>query len=134
MTRSNLWVDRVASAWLIKRYIDTKAQFLWLDDVTSAPADTVGFDFDGAAFTHVDRFVTFEVLLKSFELETDVALAKLGALVHYLDVGGIAVADGPGVVAILAGAKKQSTDDDSFARRTFALLDNLYAAYCDQES
>ena len=48
-TRANLWVDRVASAWLIKRFIDPDATFVWLRDVADLPPDCVGFDFDGAA-------------------------------------------------------------------------------------
>jgi hypothetical protein len=56
----------------------------------------VGFDFDGAEFTRVDSKVTFEVLLASFGLDGNVALARLGALVHYLDVGGILVPEAPG--------------------------------------
>lgn len=130
-TRANLWVDRVASAWLIKRQIDPKAKFMWLNNPKDCPADAVSFDFDGAVFTHVDRFVTFEVLLKSFNLETDVALARMGELVHYLDVGGVSVAEGPGMIALLAGAKSQSKDDDDFAKRVFALLDNFYAAFSE---
>jgi len=128
-TRENLWVDRVASAWLIKRHIDSKAKFLWLKKPKDCPADAVGFDFDGAAFSHVDEFVTFEVLVKSFSLEPDTALVKLGELVHYLDVGGVSIAEAPGFLAILGGAKHQSKDDDAFIKRAFVLLDNLYVAY-----
>jgi len=128
-TRANLWVDRVASAWLIKRHIDPKAKFLWLKKPKDCPANAVGFDFDGAAFSHVDEFVTFEVLAKSFSLETDEALAKIGDLVHFLDVGGVSVADGAGFLAMLSGAKHQSKDDGAFVKRAFVLLDNLYVAY-----
>lgn len=64
VTRRRPWVDRLASAWLILRFIDTEARFIWLDDIASCPRDAVGFDFDGAMFSHVDSWVTFEVLLK----------------------------------------------------------------------
>ncbi len=128
-TRVNLWVDRVASVWLIKRHIDPKAKFLWLKRPKDCPSEAIGFDFDGATFSHVDEFVTFEVLIRSFELETDVALSKIGDLVHFLDVGGVSVAECAGFVAMLSGAKHQSNDDDAFVKRAFVLLDNLYAAY-----
>ncbi len=131
-TRANLWVDRVASTWLIKRHIDKQAKFLWLNKPKDCPHDAVGFDFDGAMFSHVGQFVTFEVLVKSFELETDQALVKIGDLVHYLDVGGVSVAEGPGFLTLLAGAKHQSEDDDAFTKRAFVLLDHLYAAYSQQ--
>ena len=65
-TRQHLWVDRVASAWLIRRFIDPHATFLWLEDIRDCPDDALGFDFDRATFTHVGDRVTFEVLLASF--------------------------------------------------------------------
>jgi hypothetical protein len=65
-TRQHLWVDRVASAWLIRRFIDPHATFLWLEDIRDCPDDALGFDFDRATFTHVGDRVSFEVLLASF--------------------------------------------------------------------
>src|SRR5262249_48656947 len=91
-TRQHLGIDRRPSAWLIQRFIDPQARFLWLKRVKDCPKRAVGFDFDGAEFTHVDSKVTFEVLLASFSLDEDAGLVRLGALVHHLDVGGIPVA------------------------------------------
>ncbi len=85
-TRRHLWVDRVASAWLIRRFIDPKARFLWLEKPSACPKNALGFDFDGAAFTHVGELVTFEVLSASFGLDADPGLARLGELVRSLDV------------------------------------------------
>jgi hypothetical protein len=133
-TRKAPWVDRLASAWLIKRHIDPGASFVWLETAADLPKDAVGFDFDGAPFTHVESRVTFEVLLKSFDLETDGALRRLGDLVHYLDVGGIPVADATGVATILAGAKQQSRDDGQLLKHALALFDWLYAAYTDADA
>ncbi len=92
-TRRHLWADRVASAWLIRRFIDHAAQFLWLDTPAQCPSDALGFDFGDATFTHVANKVTFEVLLASFGLENDIGLAKLAFLVHALDAGGPANPD-----------------------------------------
>lgn len=131
-TRANLWVDRVASAWLIKRFIDNDATFVWLGNVDDCPPDAVGFDFDGAAFTHVDRQVTFEVLAQSFQLHTDVALHQIGELVRYLDVGGAPVAEAAGLLALLAGAREHSAGDDEFLKRASELFDHLYTAYRQQ--
>jgi hypothetical protein len=50
-TRRRPWVDRLASAWLIQRFIDPEARLLWLGSPADCPADALGFDFDGAAFT-----------------------------------------------------------------------------------
>jgi hypothetical protein len=128
-TREHLWIDRVASAWLIRRFIDPKAKFLWLKRVKDCPKSAVGFDFDGAEFTHVDSKVTFEVLLSSFNLEHDAGLARLGALVHHLDVGGIPIAEGPGFATIMAGARSLQQDDDALLKAITPVLDNLYAGY-----
>ncbi len=94
----------------------------------------MGFDFDGAPFTHVESRVTFEVLLQSFGLEADAALRKLADVVHYLDVGGIPVSDAPGVATILAGAKQKSRDDDQLLKHALALFDFLYAAYTESDA
>jgi hypothetical protein len=53
-TRKHPWVDRLASAWLIKRFIDRKARFSWIDAPKDRPKGALGFDFDGADFTHVE--------------------------------------------------------------------------------
>ncbi len=128
-TRERLWIDRVASAWLIRRFIDPKAKFLWLNRVKDCPKGAVGFDFDGAEFTHVDAKVTFEVLLGCFNLQQDTGLARLGALVHHLDVGGIPIAEGPGFAAIMAGARSIQEDDDALLKAMTPVLDSLYAGY-----
>jgi hypothetical protein len=128
-TRQNLWVDRIACAWLIRRFIDPRAQFLWLAQIADCPADAVGFDFDGATFSHTGDRVSFEVLLQSFDLHRDPALAKLGALVHYLDIGGVPVAEAAGFLAMLAGAKQAHSEDDDLLRAAAQLLNHLYTAY-----
>ena len=128
-TRDHLWIDRVASAWLIRRFIDPQAKFLWLTRVKDCPRRALGFDFDGAEFTHVDSKVTFEVLVSSFNLEHDVGLVRLGALVHHLDVGGIPIAEAPGFATIMAGARSLQQDDDSLLRAMTPVLDSLYAGY-----
>lgn len=133
-TRKAPWVDRLACAWLIKRHVDPGASFVWLETPADLPKDAVGFDFDGAPFTHIESRVTFEVLLMSFDLEADGALRRLADLVHYLDVGGIPVADAAGVATMLTGAKQQSRDDDQLLKQALALFDWLYAAYSDAES
>lgn len=131
-TRQRLWVDRVASAWLIKRFIDTDARFLWLAQPSDCPADALGFDFDGAAFTHVGERVTFEVLLASFGLEQDRGLARLGTLVRSLDVGTGFVPEASGFEAILAGARERAPDDDQLLADMSAVLDALYRHFSNE--
>ena len=130
-TRRRLWVDRVASAWLIRRFIDPDGKFLWLARPQDCPASAIGFDFDGAQFSHIGARVTFEVLMTSFGLDCDAGLVRLGALVHYLDVGGVAVPEAAGFAAIMAGARAHAPDDDALLQAMSTVLDSLYAAYGD---
>ncbi len=125
-TRKRMWIDRVASAWLIRRFIDPDAQFLWLDTPADCPPDALGFDFDGAAFTHVGDRVSFEVLLASFGLESDAALQRMGAMVHVLDVGGGFVPEAAGFEATMAGARHTATDDDRLLAMMSGVLDAFY--------
>jgi hypothetical protein len=128
-TRKDPWVDRLASAWLIKRFIDRDARFVWIDRPRDRPRKAVGFDFDGAEFTHSGSHVTFEVLLAGFGLERDPALAKIGAAVHFLDVGGIPVADARGLETMLRGIKEKARSDDGLLAEAMRILDLFYSAY-----
>lgn len=128
-TRRNLWVDRVASAWLIQRFIDPKATFLWLDTPAHCPDDVLGFDFDEAVFTHIGDKVTFEVLLASFGLEQDLGLNRLATLVHSLDVGGPPIPEAVGFEAILSGARSRLPNDDALLVEIGAVLDSLHIHY-----
>ena len=128
-TRRHLWVDRVACAWLIQRFIDPHARFLWLEAPGDCPADALGFDFDGATFTHVGEKVSFEVLLASFALEANPGLQRLAGMVHALDVGGPTVPEASGFEAILAGARERLADDDALLAETGLVLDSLHAHF-----
>jgi hypothetical protein len=131
VTRVRPWVDRLASAWLIRRFIDPQARFRWVKRPPQRLGKALGFDFDGATFTHVDEKVTFEVLLASFGLEADPALARLAAIVHYLDVGGFPVPEAPAVEAALRGMRARTDGDDRLLERASQLLDDLYAGYAE---
>ena len=128
-TRKNPWIDRLASAWLIKRFVDRKARFVWIDKPKDRPRDALGFDFDGADFTHVGNRVTFEVLLASFGLDSDAALNQLAAAIHFLDVGGIPVDDAKGMEMILKGARNKARRDDDLVLAAAKVFDHVYAAY-----
>jgi len=129
-TRRDLWVDRLASAWLIRRHIDPEARFLWLAQPADCPPEALGFDFDGADFSHVGERVSFETLLASFGLEGDAALARIAAIVHSLDVGG-AAPEAAGFEALLKGLKARIDDDDQLLEEGGRLLDDLYLAFKD---
>ena len=102
---------------------------MWLADVRRCPKGALGFDFDGASFTHVGDKVTFEVLTHAFALERDTALQRLGEMVHVLDVGGEPTAEASGFEAVLAGARARIEDDDSLLAEMGNVLDSLYAHF-----
>ncbi|MEI6269558.1 MAG: chromate resistance protein ChrB domain-containing protein [Methylococcaceae bacterium] len=131
-TRQRPWVDRLASAWLIRRLIDHDAEFIWLASVSDCPPDAISFDFDGAQFTHVGDRVTFETLLVSFGLDSP-ALNRLGRLVHCLDVGGVRPIEATGIEQVLAGLKDTILDDDRLLDIASGVFDGLYAIFRKEE-
>ena len=133
-TRKAPWVDRLASAWLIKRFIDREARFAWIARPSECPKNAVGYDFDGAEFTHVKNRVTFEVLMSSFGLEKDAALTAIAAAVHFLDVGGIPVPDARGLETMLKGAREKARSDDALLAEAMRTLDLMYAGFTNSRS
>ena len=131
-TRRRPWADRLASAWLIRRFIDPRARFVWLKSPEDCPKRALGFDFDGAAFTHIGGKVTFEVIMESFGLEADPGLRRVGALIHYLDVGGLPVAEAAGIEAVLRGAQSAFAADDALLAEAAKLFELLYISYSKQ--
>ena len=127
-TRTRPWVDRLATAWLVQRFVDRSPSFVWLEDARACPRSALGYDFDGAVFSHVGERVTVEVLAASFGLDADPALKRLGELVHAIDIGGIPVDEAPGVELIVRGLQVQHLDDDALLKAAVVLFDTLYAA------
>jgi hypothetical protein len=133
-TRKTPWVDRLASAWLIKRFIDREARFAWIARPSECPKNAIGFDFDGAEFTHVKNRVTFEVLMATFGLDNDPGLVTIGAAVHFLDVGGIPSPDAKGLETMLKGAREKARSDDGLLADAMRVLDLLYAGMAKSAS
>jgi hypothetical protein len=131
-TRARPWVDRLASAWLIRRFIDPGARILWLANPADCPPDALGFDFDGATFSHIGERCSFEVLVTSFGL-TQPALARLGTLVHYLDIGGVQPPEASGIETVLAGLREAYDSDDQLMASADTLFDALLASFSRQE-
>jgi len=131
VTRRDPFIDRMASAWLIRKFIDPAAAFGFIDeeDVAAAAAVTVAFDVRGGEFTHVDDLCTFEVLVRSFALK-DPALAKVVEIVHDLDVKDDRYrrAEAAGVQEILEGVRRTAVDDDDSLERGMAVFEMLYSA------
>ncbi|HEY6133660.1 MAG TPA: chromate resistance protein ChrB domain-containing protein [Rubrivivax sp.] len=127
-TRKRPWVDRLATAWLVQRFVDKKPTFTWLANPNKCPKSVLGYDFDGATFTHVGNKVTFEVVAESFGLLEDPALRQLAVLVHYIDVGGTLVDEAPGLEMLVRGLQAQHADDDALLVAASPVFDAAYAA------
>jgi hypothetical protein len=126
-TRKRPWVDRLATAWLVQRFVDRSPSFIWLSDPRKCPKSALGYDFDGAAFTHVGDKVTFEVVAATFALDEDPGIRRLGELVHCIDIGGIPVDEAPGFEMLVRGLQAQHAKDDALLAASLPLFDTLYA-------
>lgn len=128
-TRRPPWADRLACAWLIRRFVDPEGSVLWLDKAQACPAHAVGFAFDGARFGNSASQVTFEVMLARLGLEKNAALARIGAIVHFLEVREAPVPEAAGVQTLLQGAARRAANDDELLAEAEKTFDLLYEAY-----
>ena len=128
-TRKPAWADRLACAWLIRRFVDPEGSVLWLDKTQGLPAEAVGFSCEGARFGNNATQVTFEVMLQQFDLASDAALVKIGGIVHYLEVRELPVPEAAGVQTLLQGAARRSNNDAELLTEAEKTFDLLYEAY-----
>ena len=128
VTRQRVFVDRIASAWLIRRFIDPAARFKFVPGKGYAPrADELRFDMFEAEFTHEGDRCTFEVLLTKAGLN-DPALTAIGELVHDIDLKDAKFAreETGGIDHLVSGLCLTSKDDAQRLERGAAVLDDLY--------
>lgn len=130
-TRKKPFIDRMASAWFIRRFVDTKASFKFINesDLASLAANAVTFDMTGAEFTHIGDLCTFEVIVKSFGIK-DKAVRKIAEIVHDLDVKDDKYGnpEAPGVEEFLMGIRKTVKNDSDALERGMAVFEMLYQA------
>jgi hypothetical protein len=126
ITRPDVHVDRIASAWLIKRFIDPKARFAFGDAREGGGA--VSFDMFEGDYTHEGDRCTFETLLQRFGLEQDGALRAIAEMVHDLDMkdGKFGREETPGFERLIAGIVKRHARDEVRIERGAELLNDLY--------
>jgi hypothetical protein len=130
VTRNDVFVDRIASAWLIRRFIDPKASFKFTGSRTYRPrAGEVRFDMFEAEYTHEGDRCTFEILLDRSGLR-DRALRSIAEIVHDIDCkdGKFGREEAPGLAALLKGVTRAQADDGSRLEHGGVLFDQLYAS------
>jgi hypothetical protein len=127
MTRTRPGIDRVSSAWLIRRFIDPKAKFIFADD-PAAHADAVPFDmFCPQGFGHRGEDCTFETLCKQFSIR-DGSVRQIAEIIHDADLGDekFSRPEGQGLDKVLRGWAKQELPDDELLQRGMDLIEGLY--------
>jgi hypothetical protein len=131
VTRTGIKVDRMASAWLIKKFIDPQARFKFVPAKGYQPQrGEVRFDMFEAEFTHDGDLCTFEVLLERFGLD-EPALRAIAEIVHDVDVKDAKYGreEAPGVGQVVAGIAAAHADDEARLERGSALFEDLYALH-----
>jgi hypothetical protein len=139
VTRENANVDRIACPWLIRRFIDPEAEFLFVPhDRVLEVAEREGahsYDAPGAEYTHRDGKCSFDVLIEEFDLTGDAALVRLARIVHAADVSEDRPTspEGAGLYAIAHGfALLHGTEDHRKIELETPMYDALYA-WCQAE-
>jgi hypothetical protein len=127
MTRPRPGIDRVSSAWLIRRFIDPKARFVFGTEPVTHP-DAIPFDmFVPQGFGHRGEDCTFETLYKQFAIR-DVTVKRIAQIIHDADLGDekFGRPEGLGLDKVLNGWAKQDLPDDELLQRGMDLIEGLY--------
>jgi hypothetical protein len=125
-TRVGVHTDRAACAWLVRRFIDPQAEFLFVSDPDEVPADATAFDMRGAELSHHGGDCSFETILRRYDLQ-DPVLWDLARIVHEADLADdrYDAPEAPGLDVVLRGLSMVADDQEviDLARRLF---DGLY--------
>jgi hypothetical protein len=132
VTRKHIHVDRIASAWLIRRFIDPEAVFKYVDGKSYKPRKgELRFDMANAEFTHEGNDCTFETLLRRAELGSDPALRAIADIIHDLDIEDAKFGrpETAGVGALISGVCETTQIDDQRLALVSAGLDQFYSYF-----
>ncbi len=126
-TRPGIHIDRAASAWLIIRFVDVDAEFLFVEDLDDVPSDATPFDYVGCDVSHHGDDVTFETILKMHDLD-DPILWEIAKIVHEADVedGRFDAPEAPGF-DLLVRALSSDRDDEQVRMLTGVIFDSVMA-------
>lgn len=129
VTRSHVHIDRVACPWLISRFIDSGAEFIFVPKSRVGEAAAQGaipFDAPGVELGHSEGRCSFETIVEQYGL-TDPALRRMAAVIHCADTGATGDPLAAGLEAIAVGYSLRYPDDLENLRRQFEVYDALYA-------
>ena len=128
VTRRNLHIDRLSSAWLIRQFIDSRARFYFVEEGETVDGG-VPFDMFGAEFTHHGEDCTFETLIKRFGLSENRGLRAIAEIVHDIDLKDDKFnrLEAAGLNAAVLGLAELLKDDRKLLRQCAVIFDGLYA-------
>ncbi|HEX6623545.1 MAG TPA: chromate resistance protein ChrB domain-containing protein, partial [Pyrinomonadaceae bacterium] len=128
VTRRNLHIDRLASAWLIRQFIDRRPRFHFVAEGERVEGG-IPFDMFGAEFTHQGEDCTFETLIKRFGFGDDLALGEIAEIVHDIDLKDDKFnrLEAAGLDGVVRGLGALLNDDRKLLRQSGAVFDGLYA-------
>jgi hypothetical protein len=132
VTRTGVFIDRIGSAWLIRRFIDPEARFKFVPAKGYAPAPgELRFDMFEAEFTHEGDRCTFEVLMAKVGLAKDRGLAAIAEIVHDIDLkdGKFGRAEAEGIRTLIAGICNSTQDDGERLARGAGVFEDLYRSF-----
>ncbi|NGO12677.1 chromate resistance protein [Streptomyces sp. HC44] len=129
-TRAGIHIDRAACAWLIRRFVDPTAEFVFVTDPAEVPTDATPFDMRGVELGHHHGDCSFETILRRYELTTDPALNRIAEIVHEADLDDerFHAPEAPGLDVVLRGLSMIG-DDGHTLTVTKPLFDGLYEYY-----
>lgn len=129
VTRKDIFIDRMASAWLIKKFIDPKARFVFLSKDEKCKG-AIPFDMYGTELTHYGEDCTLETLIKVFNLK-DSALKPIAEIVHDIDLKDSKYGrkETEGIEQIIRGLKQRQKDDNKLLEKGMEIFDALYQYY-----
>lgn len=127
VTTARPHVDRCATAWLLRRFVDRDARFRFVQPGEEMPKDAEPFDVPGARMGHRGDKCTFESVLADHGLDKDPALAAVARLVHDVDMHEMALPESAGLDAVLTGLRLAESDDHRVLERAALVFDALYA-------
>lgn len=128
-TRKPAWADRLACAWLVRRFVDPEAKLAWLEKSEEPPAGALSFGYDGAHFPAAAGRSAYEGMLAKLNLGANPALTKIASIVHFLELGGVPVPEAAGVQTLLQGALRRSSSPQELMVEAEKTFDLLYEAY-----
>jgi hypothetical protein len=129
-TRAGIHIDRAACAWLLRRFVDPEAEFVFVTDPAEVPADATPFDMRGVELGHHHGDCSFETILRRYDLTADPALQRIAEIIHEADLDDerFDAPEAPGLDVVLRGLSMIGDDEHTMAV-TKPVFDGLYEYY-----